>query len=129
MPRKVVRAKAPTKRVLEQRAGSIDVCGQRYAIEIYTVLESQGECDYEAATIRLRRQAPDRMADTLIHEVLHAILDAAGIGWTMRGRFKLSKRAYDKFEEDFVRMMTPALLSTLRNAGWLRLPRHPSRRR
>ncbi len=129
MPRKVVHPKPQKKRVLEQRAGSIDVCGQRFAIEIYSSLEIEGECDYANGVLRLRRQAPDRMADTLLHEVLHAIFDASGMGWLLRGRFQLSKARYDALEENMIRMLCPALHSTLRNAGWLRLPRHPSRRR
>lgn len=121
--------KTPT-RVVETRVKKpIDICGQRYRIVIYSVLECQGFCDYDEGVIRLRRSAPDRMMDTLLHEVLHGIFEASGLGWLIRSAFKLTKARFDSFEEDMIRLLAPSLLSTLRNAGWLHLPRLPASKR
>ncbi len=128
--RKLVRKKMEGERVLERRWGKpVDILGQRYRLEVYSHIEVEGECDPHAGVIRLRRQATDRMTDTLIHEILHGIFDGSGLGWQLRQRLKLTRSKYDALEEDMIRVLAPALLSILRGAGWLRVPGLPATQR
>lgn len=105
----------------------VDVCGQRYRIEVFDDLgENEGECDHVAGVIRIKRQAHDRMADTLLHELItHAAWDASGLKWMLVQAFQVPKKKMDAIEEMLARISSPAMLSTLRNAGWLRLPPVP----
>lgn len=54
--------------------------------------------------------APDLLAETVLHEVLHAIVDAAGLGDELVDKGTEAKLD----EEDIVRRMAPVLLSVLR---------------
>lgn len=96
----------------------VDVCGQEYEIVVDPNLKIDGECSFSENIIRIKPgMAFWRSMDTILHELLHAIFDASGLGWTMRQRLKMSKAEWHKFEEDFIiRPMTPALLSTLKSA-------------
>jgi hypothetical protein len=108
----------------------LKVCGQVYRVVVDPDLELEGSCEYITGEIRLREMpATRRMLDTLVHEIIHAILDACGMGWQIRQRLKMTQAQWRAFEEDFiVRPMTPALLVTLEEAGWLALPKLPTRR-
>jgi hypothetical protein len=114
--------------------GLIDACGHRFEAFEDPELKIQGECDYEAGTIRVApKENTDRVLDSVVHEALHALIDSSGLGWSMRRRLGMSEREWRHFEEDFiVRPMAPALLSTLRSAPWLLrwmlLPRKPTRK-
>lgn len=101
----------------------VDICGQDYDIIVDPDLKIDGECSYSENVIRVSPQAYWRMIDTYLHELLHALIDASGLGWQMRQRLKMTKAQWRAFEEDFiVRPMTPALLATLKNGGLLRAP-------
>jgi hypothetical protein len=100
----------------------IDICGQDFQVWVDPKFPIEGECDHSTGTITLQPQAPARMAETLIHEALHAMIEACGLKWLLRERFKLSASAMAKLDEDMIRVLAPALHSTLRRAGWLRLP-------
>lgn len=105
------------------------ICGQKYVVLIDPDLELEGSCEYCTAEIRIKLlPSYRRMCDTLLHEIIHAFLDACGMGWQIRQRLKMTKAQWQAFEEDFiVRPMTPALLTTLEGVGWLTLPKLPTR--
>lgn len=51
--------------------------------------------------------------DTWLHEHLHAILDAYGIRYTLRSQLGITGDKWEEFEEELVRLLTPALRQTL----------------
>lgn len=121
--RKKVRASRRIRKTRRKPNARIDICGQEYDVIVDPDLKIDGECSYYENVLRLSPMAFWRMMDTLLHEALHALIDASGMGWAMRQRLKMSKAQWRAFEEDFiVRPMTPALLATLKNAGMLRVP-------
>lgn len=107
----------------------IDVCGQRYRVLVdpdFGPKKIEGSCTYQDNLIELLDQAEDRMHDTLFHEIVHAIADAGALKWTIATRFpKLTKKDRAALDEMLCRFFAPALLATLRSAGWLKLPRKP----
>lgn len=112
----------------------VDVCGQRYRVLVdpdYANDKLEGACTWADNVIELLLQAEDRMHDALIHEIVHAITDASGLKWTIAATFgkKLNAKDRAKLDEMLCRFLAPALLSTLRNAGWLKLPRKARHRR
>lgn len=66
----------------------------------------QGCCRYIKCEIHIRPgQSPDSEADTLLHEVLHAVFDMTGLGHDL---------AADDLDESVIRRLTPALLGVIR---------------
>ena len=121
--RKKVRSARSVKQPRRKPDARVDVCGQDYDVLIDPELKIDGECSYSENVIRVSPQAYWRMVDTYLHELLHALIDASGLGWQMRQRLKMTKAQWRAFEEDFiVRPMTPSLLATLKNGGLLRAP-------
>lgn len=107
----------------------LNIYGLHYTVIVDPDLELEGSCETSTLEIRIKEYAYRRMLDTLVHEIVHAMLDASGMGWAMRQRLRMSLKQWQAFEEDFiVRPLTPVLLTTLENAEWLRLPRLPTRR-
>lgn len=105
----------------------IDVCGQTYVAKVFEELILEGGCVLDDNEISVRRAALDRMEVTLVHELLHAILDASEMGWQIRSELGLTRKQWEKFEEDFiVRPLAPALYATLKRAGMLVIPKLPS---
>jgi hypothetical protein len=83
--------------------------------ELDGLTDLEGACIYVASQLR-----GERLTHTIVHEILHAILDASGAGrllWTLA---ELQKRDDGEVEEDFVRMVTPMLITALRSARLLR---------
>lgn len=120
--KKVVSGKGRRPRCRKPSA-RVDICGQVYDVVIDPEMKGHGECDFDRNLISLSPKAFWVMVDTYLHELLHGLIDASGLGWQMRKRLKMSKAQWHVFEEDFiVRPMTPALLATLKNAGMLRAP-------
>lgn len=74
---------------------------------------AEGITDYAAGEIWVRSDQaanPTRARGTLVHELIHAILDATGADdYLRRGK-----------EEDFVQAFAPALITTLESAGLLK---------
>ncbi len=108
---------------------TVNICGQRYRIRVDTAYDPkkiEGSCEWSNNLIELMVQAEDRMHDTLIHEIVHAITDASGLKWAIANRFrKLTKKDRADLDEMLCRLLSPALLGALRDAGWLKLPRKP----
>lgn len=74
----------------------------------------EGLCDPHAGRIYLRRyllRNPDRLVDTLIHELWHALLDGSGVGYW------LEKKGVN--QEKLIRFLTPAWVALLRSAKLL----------
>jgi Zn-dependent peptidase ImmA (M78 family) len=106
---------------------SVDICGQRYRVMVdpaYDGKKWEGGCTWSDNLIEILEQAEDRMHDSLIHEIVHAITDACGLKWSIATRFKkLTAKERRELDEMLCRSFAPAILQTFRNAGWLRLPR------
>lgn len=60
----------------------------------------------------------DRVLDTLLHEMLHAALEASGAQHVFDSNVKGGEAKQMQFEETVVRMLTPCLLRALISAGW-----------
>lgn len=103
----------------------IDLAGQRYEVVSKDHLEGnlEGQCLYDENLIELLEAAEDRMADALLHEMGHGVLDAGGGKHLIRSKHRLSVAKYSALEEDFIRALVPGFLSALRAAGWLKLPK------
>lgn len=85
------------------------VMGQRYTVRTYAALEVDGALgitDLDHQTIAIStKQSEDQIADTYLHEALHAIFSLT----TLHRDMKLKR------EEDIIKRMTPALLQVLRD--------------
>ena len=70
------------------RITALKVGGRRYRVETYpfedaTDDDERGSCNLRTGIIRIASgYAPDKTAETVIHEALHAIVADAGIGWS-----------------------------------------------
>lgn len=112
----------------------IVICGQRYSIFSVKKGEVKGMGRAEGMTIvsknviyikeRLLKN-PDRFMDTLIHEILHALFDASGLGFWLKEKYQFTEEGWFKFQEKVIRFQTPALLSTLASLGFI--PKGPFR--
>ncbi len=109
----------------------IDICGQRYRIMIdpeWSPKKNEAQCCEADNQIDVLEQAEDRMHDSLIHETLHAMTDASGLRWKIATTFKLTLAERRHLDEMICRALAPAILSSFRSAGWLRLPGKPRHR-
>lgn len=109
---------------MKRRSRKIDICGTTYTLRYADVDEdghlpgfksalAYGYTDTEKCEIVLdRKLSPGRHDMILVHEVLHAILDAQGLCSTL----KLNKRT----EELLIHGIAPAIVSSLRSLGLLR---------
>ncbi len=110
----------------------LDVCGQRYRV-LLSEAEGCAELgDDEGVTLGERTEiyiqrglSASRKEDTLIHELIHALLDASGAGHSLCEHLGLSEDRWREFEEKLARLMAPAMLATFRGAGWLEIPAQP----
>ena len=80
---------------------TVNILGRVYTIKICKLAkDTYGECDTDKAVIRLNRRHEDMM-DTLVHEVVHAILFESGI--------KHILESHDGLEEAIVRAIEHGL--------------------
>ncbi len=110
----------------------VDVCGVTYAIVFVgkkrMEKESSGDnlgcVDSDNAIIYLAkslRDKPTLLRDTLLHEIIgHALMNTSGVSWWLRTETKKSSSKYYKFEEVFVRLYVPGIITTLRSLGILK---------
>ncbi len=109
---------------------TITVCGFR-DLRVVAVDRMSGAGDYMERTGLIRVKFSERtyMEDTLFHEVTHAAWDACGLGMMLHRKWGhlLTMAQLDDLEEDILVLQTPALLGTLKQAGWLTMPSPPSR--
>jgi len=72
-------------------------------------LDEYGHCDHDQFVIRLRtRMRREATQETLFHEVLHAVCEAANLDWS------------EADEERVVRALSPLLLDVLQRNETLR---------
>ena len=78
----------------------------RFAIELTADLEGYGDTTIAKSRIRVQKGMDVHAErDTVMHEVLHALLENVGLAYEMRE---------DDYEEKVVRRLAPALLDLLR---------------
>lgn len=102
---------------------SLSICGLEYRVvfttpdEVAELAENDGLCRRSTNTIYIRKGMPaSRTRDTLIHEVMHAFLEASGLGHYLEQHLK-DPDTYDKFEETLIRLMVPSLLRLVEDNG------------
>lgn len=96
---------------LEMRAApeSVELVGQRFAVEVaadsrHLGGDRMGQCRIAEQRILIRAElGADQARDTLLHEILHGLLDVAGL-----------MRDEDEREESIVHALSPLLLDALR---------------
>lgn len=80
-----------------------------------------GLTDFRRGKIYVRDWgSPSRVVGSLVHEMVHAALDASGADQFLDGYAVSNKRDPSEVEEDFVRMISPALITALRSSGLLK---------
>jgi hypothetical protein len=112
-------ALAPSVPALQ--GSSLTICGLEYRVVVAGVDEvpelagKEGLTSCVTNTIYLRAGMPvSRTRDALVHEVMHAFLEASGIGSFLSDRVRGD---YDKFEETLIRLIVPALLRLVDDNG------------
>lgn len=103
----------------------IEICGLKYRVLFRNedtdpgMKGNWGYFNAETQTITLH---PDnletRALDTLVHEIMHAIFDAQGIETYLSTQLKKGCKVKEA-EEQIIRLLTPALITSLRSAGLL----------
>jgi hypothetical protein len=83
---------------------------------------TEGLTDFHAGRIYIRDRGdnPTRMLSTLVHEILHASLEASGVVRLIRSYARAFGRDESDVEEDLVAALSPVLVTALRSAGLLR---------
>jgi Zn-dependent peptidase ImmA (M78 family) len=99
----------------------VQICGLEYqlvvatAAEVPELLENEGWTSCVTNTIYVRaNMPPTRLRDTVVHELLHAFLEASGVGSFLSDRVQGD---YDAFEEVLVRLLTPMILRLVDDNG------------
>lgn len=82
----------------------------------------EGLTDFRRGKIYVRDwgRNQSRVVGTLVHELVHACLDASGADQFLDGFAESNNRLPADVEEDFVRMISPALVIALRSSGLLK---------
>jgi hypothetical protein len=105
----------------------VPVCNDLIEVRVYEDYWALGEYIKDEGLIIVRRSTVGRMQDTLMHEVLHAVLENSSGAFLFRSHHRIKRSAWlsDMGEEFLVRMLTPWLL----NIGWLKVPAPPKPRK
>lgn len=106
---------------------SVNVCGV-YPYRIYRARPSEMEAPDDEGNTQLATRKillrddldPKRLEETFHHELRHAYWEASGLGSFFAQLTGLAADRLDQAEETFIRLDTPACLSTFRAAGLLR---------
>lgn len=108
-----------------KQLATLNVCGMTYrvmlasSIERPALEESEGECDADEGVIYLRASLArnrTRLRDTLIHELVHAFVDATGLAYVLKGKLKES-RDWEDVEETIARVATPHIVQLVEANG------------
>lgn len=111
------------------------VCGQTYDVLIgnkdncpWFDGDEEASIHWETTTIVVRDDLSDsRKEDCLMHEVvIHAIMEASGIKTILKEKFQFTEKDWDRFEENLATLYAPAILSTLKANGWIKIPKIPA---
>ena len=101
---------------------SVDVCGYKYTVfsadpsRVLGMSETdEGYCRTEDCKIFLNKDLHhSRVPEVLLHELIHAIFDASGICYLFQLYLPDQHEAQGIMEEMMIRVLTPALRTTLR---------------
>jgi len=95
----------------------LSICGLEYKVvyassdDVPELIENDGHTSCATNTIYIRANlAPCRKRDTLLHEILHAFLEASGIDHFLGTTFKGDPKEYERFEETLIRLVVPSIL-------------------
>lgn len=102
----------------------LTVCGLTYRVvfatadEVHHLEESEGFASLSTNTIYVREGMPkSRTRDALVHEIMHAFLEATGLGSFLKDNFRGSEEAFSNFEETLIRLTVPALIRLIEDNG------------
>lgn len=71
----------------------------------------EGWCDYESGILYVCvSPSGSRNHGTLVHEIVHAALEASGASWLLARVAEKANQDSDDLEETLVRMLAPALV-------------------
>ncbi len=112
---------------------TVDICGLAYTIVFVGpkrmrresgATECEGCVDDDRGVIYLSKalkKNPTRLVDTIIHEAVgHVVFDASGLGYWLKNQVRhRSNGKWILFQETFIRLYTPAIITTLRSLGLL----------
>lgn len=115
-----------------RKLGSLTVCGLTYTVMSADSCDkdnplpegASGYCDPEKQIIWIAEEdTRQAKVDTLIHEVLHAILSHSGLDQYIANtaRIAVSSNLYHELEETIVSVMTPHLKLALANINRVKL--------
>lgn len=103
----------------------VDICGRDYRVlevtpEEHPEIEGcEGLCDYTNATIYIAQgRAETVRIDTLLHEIVHGVIEATGHRLKLQTASEAAGHETDHLEEELVVALTPALRAALKSAGW-----------
>lgn len=101
--------------------GNLKICGLEYRVvyatsdEVPELAGNEGHTSCSTNTIAIRSNLPpSRKRDTLVHEVMHAFLEASGVGSFLADRVRGD---YDRIEETLIRLVTPAIIRLIEDNG------------
>lgn len=111
---------------------NVVVCGFRnYTVDACSSVPGGlvGDQRREPSAIRVKFAETSFMQDTLLHEITHAVWDACGLIRLLHSKYGhlLTAQQLEDLEEDIMCLQTPGLISTLTQAGWLKLPKPPKK--
>jgi hypothetical protein len=112
----------------------VEVCGLDFKVmaaddTFEPMSGASGLCDAGQAEIYIRKgDAPTVQIDTLFHELMHACIDATGLGVRIEAASEaLGDESGAFLEELIVGTLSPALKAAIKSAGW-REPRTVAKR-
>lgn len=104
----------------------VDICGHEVRVVVDDEMAEHGLAMAEDGLLKVKAKIDGEdvsfwwLFDSVFHELFHLAFKLSGAAYTMRRRLKMTPKEFHEFEEDFlVRPMTPALMSALKNAGFL----------
>lgn len=110
-----------------RRKAIVDICGVEYRVEFRSeeqdpfVKNKEGYGDVDKGVLVIHQDYaanPTRARDVLLHEMLHQIANVTGLHHYLETKLKKGVKITE-VEEIMIRLLTPALITSLRSAGLL----------
>lgn len=102
----------------------LSICGLEYKVvyassdDVPELIENDGHTSCSTNTIYIRTNLTvSRKRDTLLHEILHAFLEASGIDHFLGHALKGEAKEYERFEETLIRLVVPSILRLVEENG------------
>jgi hypothetical protein len=102
----------------------LSICGLEYRVvyassdDVPELIENDGHTSCSTNTIYIRTNlSSSRKRDTLLHEILHAFLEASGIDHFLGHALKGDPKEYERFEETLIRLVVPSILRLVEENG------------